>query len=85
MAIDERHHLLKYGENATLSLVKEIKANKEIRKKLNDFISSGDSEIKNIKTFFDFSSYKKLIPYNREIENYICDILYFILANNDDI
>ncbi len=85
LAIDERHHLLKYGENITLNLVKKIKASSELRKQLNDFISSGDLEIKNITSLVDLSSYKKLIPNNRDLENYVCDVLYFILANDDEI
>ena len=84
LAIDERHHLLKYGENLTINFIKKIKADSKLRKNLSNFITN--QKIENLKSIIQkFSKNKNLIPKNRNIKNYLTDILYFIFANNGDI
>ena len=77
LSIEERHSLLKHGNNAILSIKKELKAKDELRESLNNLIQDENREIKNIES--SLSSLEmdlSFIPNNRKKEEYL--LRYFI-------
>ncbi len=83
LTIDERHHLLKYNKNVTLELTRQIEADFNFRKVLNDFINQNGKDIKILEFFINkLQVDKKLIPTGRNIKEYLTDVLYFISAND---
>ena len=83
LAIDERHHLLRNNKNATLKLMKEIKANINFREALNDFINQNGENVKPLVPFIKkLKIDNRFIPAGRNTLGYLIDVLYFICAND---
>ena len=86
LTIDERSNLLKYNENITLKLKEAIKSNYTFREKINTFIFEQQRNLKEMEEILmSLKINKKLIPSDKEIKQYLTDVLYFILSNEDDI
>ena len=84
LAIDERANLLRYNDNIILNLKKHINSNSQFKGVINNFINN--SNLEELEKFLKLLPInKKLIPNNREKDKYLMDIMYFIIANDDDI
>ena len=68
--------------NASISIIKEIKASYDFRKILLDFVNSTKKETTLLERFFEnFEIEEKFIPKDREKVPYLLDVIYFLIAS----